>query len=210
MTDSNGTTPNADTLYSIRQTQQQMAGLSSTGNGQQINQPGPSAWNFSMGSTHDTPNQAFSKDGTAGAWSASYNPSSLQTDMTGMNSNPAQSFITSNPASTHPGATPSGGEFGVLSNYLDNLGIPPLPGGMENLQTDGKTLMNDPTTTFANAFNQSNLSGGHRSLDSSSLTDLEGLVEFGIDWNAFENMTSGEGGKSQEVQKLIIPEANST
>jgi hypothetical protein len=116
-------------------------------------------------------------------------------------------------------STDRGGEFGILSEYLESLGIPSLPGGLGDVLN---------LTTESN--NSSGVGAGAGMLGDFTNPGGMELDEFGIDWGALGSPgagglgmggVGGNGGQTkgngigagtgtEEETRPLIPEANST
>jgi len=129
-----------------------------------------------------------------------------------------------------------GGEFGILSEYLESLGIPSLPGGLGDVFTEttqtinphslsGQTIQAGPSGSNRN----DNVMGSEQMEGSrmaegdplgNALTGLEDLEDYGFDWSALGSPMMGlfnvEANPRRapvdtaEDVKPLIPEASST
>ena len=116
-----------------------------------------------------------------------------------------------------------GGEFGILSEYLESLGIPSLPGGLGDVFTEGaQTQTLNPQSVFGPS--RSNTLGsdqlGSTDQPGNGLIGLDALEDYGFDWNALGSPLMGlfnvetnakrvEAAAAEDV-KPLIPEASNT
>jgi hypothetical protein len=126
-----------------------------------------------------------------------------------------------------------GGEFGILSEYLESLGIPSLPGGLGDVLTETAQTQTlnpqvlsglGPSRTNSNATGNNALvsAGAEDDQDQAGngLIGLDALDDYGIDWNALGmglfnvetdvNAKRFETAQAQEDVKPLIPEASNT
>jgi hypothetical protein len=121
-----------------------------------------------------------------------------------------------------------GGEFGVLSEYLESLGIPSLPGGLGDVFTETTQTINPYSIsgfTRTDAMNPDQSEGsrmvGIGNTDiGSNMIGLDDLEDYGIDWSALgrplmglfniETNSKRTVAESNEDIKPLIPEASNT
>lgn len=123
-------------------------------------------------------------------------------------------------ASLNAGGAEGGGEFGALSDYLESLGIPSLPGGLGDIFGETMAGVVNPFGSNSNAeastsYIPPNLSGETDNPVDDVMAGNQ-IQDWGIDWNPVEAPTMGmrvrEKAKDrfEEDLKPLLLEANKT